>query len=151
MDQRLRRCTDEGMSVLIGTVSAEGEPHCCRAIAVAGDSNLDVVTVYIPAATGQEAIANIATSRRLAVVVSHPVRHDSIQLKGTSRSVRMARDDEAAMIRSRLEAFAEVLATVGLPKLITRSLTCWPAFAVEMDVCEIFDQTPGPKAGVAIR
>jgi hypothetical protein len=151
MDQRLRRCTDEGMSVLLGTVNAGGEPHCCRAIAVTAEGDLDVLTVYVPAATGQEAIANIATTRRLAVVVSHPIRHDSIQLKGTSRTVRMARDDEASLVRGRLEAFAEVLGTIGLPKRITRSVSCWPAFAVEMDVREIFDQTPGPTAGVAIR
>ena len=139
------------MSILVGTVNAEGEPHCCRGIAVVGDEDLDLVTVYVPAATSQEAIANIATTRRLSVVASHPISHEAVQLKGVSRNVRMARDDEALLVRSRLEAFADVVGKIGLPKRITTSMSHWPAFAVELEVREIYDQTPGPKAGVPIR
>jgi hypothetical protein len=44
-----------------------------------------------------------------------------------------------------------VLAQIGIPRRVTRAVTCWPAFAIQMKVEEIYDQTPGPKAGLRMR
>lgn len=135
------------MSVYVGTVDAEGFPSVCRAVAVSAKDDLSTVTVYVPVATGQESIANIATTRRVAVGCTYPLDNTSIQLKGTTAGVRMAREDERALLEERIEQFAATLDLVGLPPHITRKLAHWPAFAVELTVEEIFDQTPGPRAG----
>jgi len=34
---------------------------------------------------------------------------------------------------------------------VLKSFVIWPAFAIEMKVDQIFDQTPGPKAGTRLR
>lgn len=148
---RMKRWSEEGVSVLIGTVDGEGFPTCCRGVAIVPSDDLETATVYLPVATGQETIANIATTRRLAVAMAHPIDHSSTQFKGTSRAVRLARADESEMVRARFESFGALLEEIGLPRKILQKVAWWPAFAIEMQIEQVFDQTPGPKAGMAIR
>jgi hypothetical protein len=39
----------------------------------------------------------------------------------------------------------------GVPRRVTRSFAHWPAFAIEIDVDPVFEQTPGPRAGTRLR
>jgi hypothetical protein len=126
-NERLMRCAEGGMSIVVGSVDANGVATCCRGVAVATSDEFDTVTIYVPVATSQETLANVATTRRLALLCTNPLDHLSIQMK------------------------VGVLDAIGVPKHITRSSTHWPAFAIDMSVEEIFDQTPGPKAGNTFR
>jgi hypothetical protein len=38
-----------------------------------------------------------------------------------------------------------------VPRRLTRTVVHWPAFAVTIRVEEIYEQTPGPKAGTRLR
>lgn len=149
-DLRLR-ASEPGTSILVGSVDAAGVPACCRGIALVADDACANATVYVPLATSRDIVANAATTRRLAVVASHPVDHASIQLKGAVREIRLAGAAEEQLVKERLDAFAAVLDKLGLPRRITRSVSHWPAFAIELAVDELYDQTPGPKAGVPVR
>jgi hypothetical protein len=144
---KLQRFVEGGISVIVGTVDADKIPTCCRGIALATKNNFETVTVYVPAATGQEMIANVATTRRVAISASEPLSHGSIQIKGVSRSVKLAPPSDEAFVRERLHQFADVLAEIGQPRRVTHRIAHWPAFAIEVSVEEVFDQTPGPKAG----
>ena len=148
---RIEAVLGTGTSIFIGTIDAQMSPLCCRAIALQADERLETATVYVPIATSRDTLCNLATTRRIAVVVTRPVEHISIQLKGTSRTARLARDDEEAFVRSRLDGLADVLDRIGVPRRVTRSFAYWPAFAIEMDVDQIFEQTPGPRAGTRLR
>ncbi|MET0211967.1 MAG: hypothetical protein ABW292_03140 [Vicinamibacterales bacterium] len=148
---RLHRCLEPGLSILVGTVDAKGTTSCCSANANASDHGLQSVTVYLPVATSHETIQNLATTGRLAVAATHPIDHCATQLKGTRMDARLAREDEAPFVRERLDAFADVLDTIGVPKRLTRSVSHWPAFAVTIRVEQVFDQTPGPNAGSRLR
>ena len=150
-DDRIRACLGEGTSIFIGTIDAGGRPLCCRAIALRSEDDLATATLYVPIATSRDTLANVATTRRLAVVVTRPVEHFSIQLKGIGTTARLARDDEEATVRSYLDGLADVLDRIGVPRRVTRSFAHWPAFAIEMRVEQIFEQTPGPKAGTRLR
>ena len=44
-----------------------------------------------------------------------------------------------------------ILEQMGLPRAITLSVQHWPAFAVDVEVESVFDQTPGPRAGELLR
>jgi hypothetical protein len=148
---QITRCLDPGMSLLVGTVNAQNIPACCRAVALASSDDLATVTVYVPLATSHETIQNLATTHRMAIAATNPIDHWAIQLKGASAEARLAREDEAAFVKSRFEAFGDVLDGIGIPARVTRNASCWPAFAVSMRVDQIFDQTPGPKAGARVR
>lgn len=147
---KLQRFIEGGISVFVGTADADRIPTCCRAIALTTRDNFETVTVYLPAATGQETIANVATTRRVAIAATEPLSHGSIQIKGVSRGVRLAPPADEELVRTRLHQFADVLADLGLPRHVTHRITHWPAFAIEVSVEEVFDQTPGPKAGTPL-
>jgi hypothetical protein len=152
MDQpRLSRCLEPGLSVLVATVNSQNMPSCCRAIAIQSIDDLETVTVYLPMATSQQIMQDVATTHRLAVAATHVIDHCSTQLKGRATTARIARADEEAFVRSRLEAFADVIETIGVPRRTTRTVAHWPVFAIEMRVDDIFEQTPGPKAGTRLR
>jgi hypothetical protein len=146
----LRKFIGHGVSVIVATADADGVPTCCRGVAITSKDGFDTVTVYLPAATGQETIANVATTRRVAIGCSHPLSHESIQIKGVSRGVKLAAGEEESLIQDQIDAFGGVLEQIGLPRRITRGIAHWPAFAVEVSVEEVFDQTPGPNAGAAV-
>lgn len=151
-DERiLRVATDGGTSVLVGSADASAVPACCRGIAVSTDGTLARATVYVPVATSRDVIANAATTKRLAVMITRVVEHVGVQLKGTVEAIRMAGADEAPFVRRRLQEFAEILDEIGLPRRVFLSVNHWPAFAVEIAVEEVYDQTPGPRAGCSIK
>jgi len=146
-----RTPTDEGMSIFVGTVSPDGLPAGCRGIAVTSTDQLKTVTVYVPMATSRDVIANVAATKRLAIVGTYPPDHSTMQLKGTTTAVRLAADDEAEFLRYRIDQFADTLHGIGIPRRLGRAISHWPAFAIEMKVEEIFEQTPGPNAGMPLR
>lgn len=148
--ETLQHFMSGGVSVIVGTADADGIPSCCRGIAVLTRDDFATITVYVPAATAQETIANVATTRRVAVSCTHPLSHESVQIKGVSHGVRLAPPADETFVRTRLDELADVLAEVGLPRRLTNSIAHWPAFAIDISVEQVFDQTPGPKAGSAI-
>jgi hypothetical protein len=149
--QRVSRCLENNVSVVVGSVNGQGEPSTCRALALASEDGLSTVTVYVPVSTSRDTIANIATTRYLTVVATHPLDNHSVQLKGRAATARLAREDESGLIRRGFDGFAELLNGIGIPPRVTNAVTRWPAFAIEMQVEEIYDQTPGPKAGTRLK
>jgi hypothetical protein len=150
-DARMLKCLEGGTSILVGAVDEHGQPACCRAIALTSNDDLASVTAYVPVATSRALIASVAMTGRMAVVVSEPVGHRATQLKGTIGTTRLARDEERDLVRQRLEQLSEMLNVIGVPRRLTRSVAHWPAFAIEMRVEEVYEQTPGPQAGTRLR
>src|SRR4051795_790763 len=128
----------EGMSLYAGSVSSDGVPAGCRAVALRTNRELTEITVYLPMGTSQDVLANIAATKRMAVVATYPPDHFAVQLKGTTTAVRLATDDESEFVHARMESFADVLHAIGIPRRVTSSINSWPAFAVEMKVDELF-------------
>ena len=150
-DERLLRSLEPGVSVIVGSVDAMGNPLCCRAVGLRSDDGLATATVFVPMATSKETIANVASTRRLAVVTTHPITHCATQIKGFVEQTRVAREDEHPFIEMHLDGFGGVLSSIGYPLRVTRSVVHWPAYALELRVEEIYEQTPGPRAGTRLR
>ena len=151
LNERLQRCLQPGLSIIVGSVDAHGAPTCCRAYGLRSTDDLETVTVYVPIATSHETIQALATTGRLAIGATWPADHSATQLKGMVTDTRLAREDEAAFVRDQVRVWSDVLAEFGVPKRLSIRATCWPAFAVTMRVEEIYEQTPGPKAGGRLR
>jgi hypothetical protein len=148
---RILRAFEPGTTVIVASADAHNVPSCCRAMAVSSTDNAATATVYMPLATSHDVLRNVATTRRLAITATNPLDHSSTQLKGVSLDVRLAREDEAAFVRARRDGFADSLDAIGIPRRVTQNVNCWPAFAVTIRVDEIYEQTPGPKAGTRLR
>ncbi len=147
---RLQEWLQGGESIIVGTADADGVPSACRGIAIVAGKDPDTLTLYLPAATAHEALANIATTRRVAFAASHPLSHRTVQVKGVTRGVRLAPPADEEFVRMRWGQLAGVLEEIGLPRGLMQRAAHWPAFAVEMSIEQIFDQTPGPNAGAPL-
>ncbi len=148
---RLVGALEEGRSVIVGTVDARGIASCCRGIALRANDEIGSVTLFVPAATAREVVANAATNRKVAVATSAPLDHSTVQLKGTATDIRIAREDERVFVEERFRAFAAILEQTGLPRRVSARVNHWPAFAIDIMVEEVYDQTPGPGAGELLR
>ena len=145
------RCLEPGLSIIVATVDAHGQPATCRGVAIDSLDALQTLTVYLPVATSHETIANIAVTKRLSVAATHPISNAATQLKGTTMEARLATEQEGVFVRGRLDAFAQMLLAFGVPPRLAHSLNHWPAFAVTIRVEQMFEQTPGPNAGKRIQ
>jgi hypothetical protein len=150
-EPRHEQCLQPGRSILVGTVDPNGNPSCCRGIAVSSHDDLQTLTVYVPVATSQETIRNVALTGRIAVATSNPADNRSAQVKGPTTETRLARDEEREHVRRSFDAFAAVLDRIGVPRRLTHSVAQWPVFAITFRVEEMYEQTPGPQAGARVR
>src|ERR1051325_2094922 len=101
ISDRLRKCVESGLSIVVGTADSDRMPSCCRAIALKTNDDFATVTVYVPVATSHETMANIATTRRVAVTCSQIPSHESTQIKGLTRAVRLAPPPAQAVVPER--------------------------------------------------
>src|SRR5512140_1087660 len=121
-------------------------PACSMAVGVAfpGEGR---VTVYVPEATGKRTLADIEANGMIAVVFEEIPTHHTVQLKGRVTDVRAAGESERELVERSIGGFfAQVEAVGGTPAIVRRK-NRWPCRAVTFAVSDVFEQTPGPKAG----
>jgi hypothetical protein len=105
------------------------------------------LTVYLPDATSATALANLRDNGEIAVVLSQPLTHRTVQLKGRVERLRAAREEEQEAVERFAAAFDAEVAAFGLPPAALRRRTRWPCTAATFAVREGYEQTPGPRAG----
>lgn len=105
------------------------------------------LTVYLPDATSETSLANLRENGAIAVVLSQPLTHRTVQLKGRVTTIRRADEGERVAAESFAAGFDAAVEAFGLPPAILRRRTKWPCHAVTFDVDEAYEQTPGPRAG----
>jgi hypothetical protein len=86
----------------------------------------------------------------VALSLTRPSDDKSMQIKGKSRGVREATEAERSTQELLRGAMVEQLAVVGLPRAFTRRMPFWPSVAIDIDVTDVFVQTPGPSAGMPL-
>jgi hypothetical protein len=105
------------------------------------------LTVFLPVATSETSLANLRENGAIAVVMSQPLTHRTVQLKGRAETIRAARDDEREAVERSAAGFDAEVEAFGLPPAAVRRRTKWPCHAVTFAVAEAYEQTPGPRAG----
>jgi hypothetical protein len=108
------------------------------------------LTVYLPVATSETSVANLRENGAIAVVLSQPLTHRTVQLKGRVETLRPALEEERAGVERLAAAFDTEVEMIGLPPAVVRRRTRWPCHAATFVVREAYEQTPGPRAGEPI-
>lgn len=139
-----------GVSVLVGTCSAELVPDCVRGAGVRVWPGASQLTVLVPAATGAVSIANLRGNARLAVTLSHIPTHRTVQVKGKVLGIRDGDEGDHALALRYRALFSDDLGWAGQPPAISLRLGVWPCYAVDLDIAVVYEQSPGPVAGVKL-
>jgi hypothetical protein len=139
-----------GCSLVAGTVAADGEPRATRAWATsvvdAGACRLRVVM----SADDTAAVDNLRTGR-FALTGANVRTLRSVQLKGRVVAVEPATPEDVDMVVEQSSAFfCAVNQTDGNPIGLLERLLPADVVVVELEVDEMYDQSPGPGAGAAV-
>jgi hypothetical protein len=64
--------------------------------------------------------------------------------------VRQAEPAERTIAHAQWDAFMAALDGIGISRRLAERWTWWPARIITVKVTAVFEQTPGPKAGVQL-
>lgn len=133
-------------STMVAGAGTDGVPVLARAFALVATGG-DTVMVAVQPSTAGALLAALGAHPRVAIVSGLPRTHRTLQLKGRVRAIRATRDDERPAIDRALAGYRTSLAEVGLPERLTERVLRWPLTSIEVEVEELFEQSPGPGAG----
>jgi hypothetical protein len=150
IDDELMAFVEEGQSIHVSTRDGEGRPVGVRGVAVRVDGDREHVDVYIADVAYDRLRAPVETSRKVAIVLGRPRDDRSCQLKGTLVAVRQAEPAERTIAHAQWDAFMAALDGIGISRRLAERWTWWPARIIKVKVTAVFEQTPGPKAGVQL-
>lgn len=113
------------------------------------DASGRTLTAFVPQSSAGKLVESLLDNGRIAVTFEEVGTHETYQIKGqylSHRPIRPAEIDIAGRARDR---FAKGLRTSFDPKPAAALMASipTPSLAVEIEVHEVFLQTPGPEAG----
>jgi hypothetical protein len=150
IDRTLAGFLEEGLAIHVGTRDASLVPEGTRATAIRADDDGQHATVYVPNVPHARLRPNLEANGQIAVVVVRVRDERSSQLKGVFAGARQASEAERPMVMAQWDRFIQNIEQIGLPRAVTGHWTMWPCVAIRFRVTALFDQTPGPKAGVKL-
>ncbi len=134
-------------ALVLGTVSADGRPHGCRAWSATPDAVGETLRVVIDA-DDERLLANLRAGSRVALTSANVVTLASLQVKGSVRAVEEMTALDHATRERRTDLFlGDISETDRVPREILDALVPERFLVCVVEVDEIYDQTPGPKAG----
>jgi len=134
-------------SIAVGTCDALGRPHATRAAAVRLWDDRQHVTLFLAQAISAPTLENVRGNPRLALQISSPIDHRTLQLKGRVVQTRSAEAGDEAFVHQFVEDLGRVVDQLGMPFERVVRMRHWPAHAFDVRVEATYLQTPGPGAG----
>lgn len=139
-----------GVSVVVGTRDATLLPECTRAWGIRVGNNLTSVTVFLTETVSCKTLENLKENGLIAISCTRPTDHMACQLKGRVRTIRPADEEDRRQIADWRREFTGEVVAIGIPAEVCEAWVTEPALAVEVDVTDVFLQTPGPGTGEKI-
>ncbi len=133
--------------IILGTRDDFLAPEIARAVGAVVRRDKGHVDLMVSEWQWPKTVANVRANGQLAVTFARPSDYVSYQIKGHATVVSTAAE-HVALARRYMECMASTLGELGLeqrvvaPWLVDRDLV-----AVRLSVQEIFEQTPGARAG----
>ncbi|MEY2397588.1 MAG: hypothetical protein QOJ00_762 [Actinomycetota bacterium] len=141
---------DSGVAMLGASADEHGQPEPFR-IWSASVPTEGRVRVLINA-EARRTFECVTAGTRIALLFSDIGTFRSLQMKGAATgAAQPSTPDDMARFRRYEEHFGIALAQIGHPPRLNMSMRPLGVFAVEVDVEQMFDQTPGPGAGAEVR
>lgn len=147
LSEELSELIASGVDIYVATRDAALEPLSMLAMGARVHGGGCAVTVYLPEALSAGTVANLNGNQQIAITISRPQDHKTVQLKGIATGIRPGEPAEKELIAVLRAGLIEQFAIVGIPRHHSRRLVWWPSLAVDVAVNGVFVQTPGPLAG----
>lgn len=142
-----------GCSINAGAVGPDGMPTSVRCCGCRVASDRSCITVFMSRVQGAPLLQALAANGAIAVVFSQPTTHRTLQIKGRDAAVLPLEAGDARRIAEYRTALARELSAFGYDEILAYTILSHPAsevVAVRFTPTEVYQQTPGPKAGERI-
>lgn len=150
IDRQLAGFLEEGLGINIATRDERLRPGGARAVAVKVEEDGLHLLVYVADIAAARVLPDLQSNRQAAVVFGRPEDDRSCQVKGIFLDARPATDQERPFVDAQWEGFLRQLELIGIPRVASAGWTTWPATAIRLKATALFDQTPGPMAGMPL-
>jgi hypothetical protein len=138
-----------GVAVTVGTRDVDRRPAVTRAWGPEVMADGGTLKLSVIAPPGSATRANLAGNGAIAVGFSTPTVARALQIKGVAVSLREPEPAELERAERHLAAFSAEAKHFGIPARQARRIFGAPSdlLSVTVSIDQMFDQTPGPKAG----
>jgi hypothetical protein len=153
LDPELVAFTQGGVSMHAASRDANNVAQLSRALGCRFSDDRTRVTVFLLASHSGAMLADYQANGEIALVITLPSSHRTVQLKGSDAAVEPLRDGDHILIARARERFAADLLSIGYRKELPEVLLSGQrgdVVAVSFTVTAAFIQTPGPAAGTPI-
>lgn len=140
-----------GPALIVGTVDGDGAPTATRAWGLTVLSAADGECRLLLDRNAERALANLDSTRVIAVTCADVPTFYSVQLKGTLVRFESATDADCERSNAYVDAFfSDIINTDGSDLSSLHQMRPNEIVASIVRFDDIFDQTPGPGAGAAL-
>ena len=138
------------VSINVASRDARNLPAVARAFGCCVSADRRSITVFLAPVRAATAIKNLRDNGAIAVAVSRPSTHESLQLKGVVTKIARVTETDREAIVAYLHSLAEELTDLGHEAVLIRSAdqeVNEECLAVTFEPDAAFVQTPGTQAG----
>jgi hypothetical protein len=149
----VRFLQEHGNMAFAGIRDRHLRPSGCRVSAwrLAADGHTLTALVPIPPPFRDQFLDALLDNGQFAMTVEEHPTHETYQLKGTYLRHRPIVSDDQALVQRHRDRLAKAIRAEVMPGMAVAPLLMAmhpdPDFAVDVDVHEVYLQTPGPGAG----
>jgi hypothetical protein len=137
---------------IVGAAGPDGAPYAGRAWGLAQPEPDRPVLRVILDADDVPFLVGRPDRNVLALTVTHVRTLESVQFKGLATPGGPITEDDLQLVEAYCQAYFDAVMEVDeLPRALMERLVPHAFAAVLLEVHDIFDQTPGPAAGGAVR
>ncbi len=151
-DEETAALLASGCALIVGTVSADGEPHAGRAWGLQVLEDGEVVRLRLLLDAGDPTtIEHVAGGGAIAVTATSVRNLRSLQLKGRAVGIDVVGPHDLDLARRYTDAFfADIHETDGTSFELLQRFAPLGYVACTIETDERYDQTPGPGAGARV-
>lgn len=136
-------------SMNVAGCDAHKRPALARGLGIRVSPDRRTLTVFLSETHSSQLLRCLRDNGAIAVAVTRPTTHETLQFKGRVREILPLSDEDRAEMAAYQESFAAELEPLGYRGDFVRQLLAGSehGVAVVFEPTAMFDQTPGPKAG----
>jgi hypothetical protein len=145
LDEEMVGFLQGGCALIVCTIDVDGEPSASRGW------GLTVLSADAPVRVRLLVTPDVIPQGRIAITGTDVPTLRSTQLKGHIVSVEPADSVDAEKTAAYLDHFyGDVVRTDNIPRDLVERLTPSELVALTVEVDELYNQTPGPRAGASL-
>jgi hypothetical protein len=151
IDPQLAAFLEGGCALIVGTVTAEGEPLATRGWGLTVVDPVEGRVRLLLSSSEHEVIDHLRPGSRLAITGADVPTLRSVQVKGRLLAVGPAMaDDRARAQRFCHDFYTDIVESDHTPLEVVERITPTDYVACDALIDEVYDQTPGPGAGAKL-